>query len=322
MIDAKENPAACIFVASLNKNVSDEDLNDSVFVHFNQWGPLLGVKVLKDSLKRPYAFVQFEFEDDCKTALKEAPGTIINGRSIRCEPARVNRSICLISFNQPFNRQFLQSKLSMFGEIEDITLLQPQGNFHYVYVKYMYRKDAIKSYLALKYNNANHWFVEWTSNVETSMYGGVYQYATRCLDRFSIFIGNLHESTSDADLSLKFKLYGTIVQTHVIRKNPRKVFAFIRFKEEEAALKAIHSENGNIWNERILRVNYREYYHNPCAYGHYQNKNIKPIMMVPYYNSAYDPYYMVNESLGNNMTVGGTFYKDMNAPPYYISGDM
>lgn len=74
------------------------------------------------------------------------------------------------------------------------------------------------------------------------MYGGVYQYMARCLDRFSIFIGNLHESTSDADLSLKFKSHGTIVQIHVIRKHARKVYAFIRYKEEEAPLKAIHSE--------------------------------------------------------------------------------
>lgn len=48
------------FFLSLNKNVEDEELNSSVFNHFKQWGKLLGVKVLKDWLKRPYAFVQFE----------------------------------------------------------------------------------------------------------------------------------------------------------------------------------------------------------------------------------------------------------------------
>lgn len=38
----------------------------------------------------------------------------------------------------------------MFGGIEDITLMQPQGKFHYVFVKYMYRDDAINSYLVKK----------------------------------------------------------------------------------------------------------------------------------------------------------------------------
>lgn len=43
--------------------------------------------------------------------------------------------------------QFLHSQLSAFGEIEDITILQPNGKFHYVYVKFKYRDDAIRSYL-------------------------------------------------------------------------------------------------------------------------------------------------------------------------------
>lgn len=75
----RENPAACIFVAryntkkkvnklrlvintwcSLNRNLQDAELTSSVYHHFERWGTLLGVKVLKDWQKRPYAFVQFE----------------------------------------------------------------------------------------------------------------------------------------------------------------------------------------------------------------------------------------------------------------------
>lgn len=79
------------------------------------------------------------------------------------------------------------------------------------------------------------------------MYGGVHsQFMTRCLDRFSIFIGNLHESILDADLSDKFGLYGTITNIHVVRKpthqQSKRVFAFVRYEEEGAALKAIDNE--------------------------------------------------------------------------------
>lgn len=131
----------------------DEDLNMNVFNHFKQWGQLLNVKVLKDGLRRPYAFVQFEvrayiklwlpcsisnitlsliinhlflfllqqqFEKDSKKALQEAPGTFINDRSIRCEPARVNRSICLISFNQPFNKKVNHSEQLYFSFKEEV----------------------------------------------------------------------------------------------------------------------------------------------------------------------------------------------------------
>jgi hypothetical protein len=48
----------CIY--SLNKEIKDEDLHSSVCHLFENWGPLLSVKVFKDWLKRPYAFVQYE----------------------------------------------------------------------------------------------------------------------------------------------------------------------------------------------------------------------------------------------------------------------
>ena len=48
------------FFGSLTKGKNDEELNVSVSKHFEQWGSLLNVKVLKDWMGRPYAFVQFE----------------------------------------------------------------------------------------------------------------------------------------------------------------------------------------------------------------------------------------------------------------------
>lgn len=56
----KEIPAACVFVASLNRNLKDSDLKTSVYEHFSKWGSISSVKVFKDWLKRPYAFVQYE----------------------------------------------------------------------------------------------------------------------------------------------------------------------------------------------------------------------------------------------------------------------
>lgn len=52
-----------------------------------------------------------------------------------------------------------------------------------------------------------------------------------------------------------------------------------------------------------MRVSYREYYHNPYAYGgHYvQSKHTNPIMIVPYYNSTYEPYHMVIVNLKREM---------------------
>lgn len=49
-----------LYVCSLNKNVPDDELTSNVSDHFQQWGKVMGVKVLQDWLKRPYAFVQYE----------------------------------------------------------------------------------------------------------------------------------------------------------------------------------------------------------------------------------------------------------------------
>ncbi|CAO3626579.1 unnamed protein product [Mucor hiemalis] len=258
-IRKKENPAACIFVASLNKNVPDDELTSNVSDHFQQWGKVMGVKVLQDWLKRPYAFVQYELEEDSKLALQEAPGTYINGRSIRCEPAR-----------------FLHSQLSAFGEIEDITILQPNGKFHYVFVKFKYRDDAIQSYLTLKgadnYNRYS-WFVEWASNLDAnSMYSGGYGITSgsRYLDKLSIFVGNLHEYVTDEDVKEVFDQYGSITNIQVMRKpysRQKRVFAFIKYQNEREAASAIEHENGTSWDDKVIRVCYREYSHNPNAYA-------------------------------------------------------
>ncbi|OZJ05566.1 hypothetical protein BZG36_01716 [Bifiguratus adelaidae] len=58
--ERRGSPAGCLFVASLVSSKSDEELQVSVTTHFNQWGELLHVKVLKDWMNRPYAFVQFK----------------------------------------------------------------------------------------------------------------------------------------------------------------------------------------------------------------------------------------------------------------------
>lgn len=46
--------------------------------------------------------------------------------------------------------------LSVFGEIEDITILQPHGKLHSVFVKYKYRDDAIQAYLVRYITSSMH----------------------------------------------------------------------------------------------------------------------------------------------------------------------
>ncbi|KAK4511219.1 UBX domain-containing protein 10 [Mucor velutinosus] len=295
----KENPAACVFVA---RDLKDADLKTSVYEHFLKWGPIMSVKVFKDWLERPYAFVQYEAVDDCKQALREAPKTSIHGRRIRCEPARVNRSICLISLNQPFSKKHVANILSEYGEIEDMNILQPHGKFHSIIIKFKFRDDAIRAYTKLKFpqknimNERSHqqWFVEWAAYLNNDNVYGVC--GTTCrLDKHTIFIGNLPESINEEDLFIKFTKYGHILDIHLIRKpvyrhTYKKVFAFLKYQGEKETKEAIDSENGALYKDKVIRVCYRQY---PCN-NHYNNRCNYQI------NSTSMPYLGYNNSDNNN----------------------
>ncbi|KAG1494528.1 hypothetical protein G6F54_007817 [Rhizopus delemar] len=219
----KGSPAACIFVASLNKNVQDSELNKSVFEEFKQWGRLLNVKVLRDWMGRPYGFNV----EDSKRALEESQGMILNGRSIRCEPARIGND------NRSNRQQYLTLRLSVFGEIENIFVPQQDpSKFYTAFVRYRYRDDAIHAFIVSE------------------------------KDLVRLLSGNLPESTSEEELNELFGQYGVIIYIRVIRKyreNEKKVFAFIKYQSEPEATTAIQHQNGTNWQGNDLYVCFRKY---------------------------------------------------------------
>ncbi|KAJ3046336.1 hypothetical protein HK097_000958, partial [Rhizophlyctis rosea] len=160
-------PQACLFIASLSSTQSDEQLHNSVHRHFEQYGTIMNVKVLKDWLHRPYAFVQFDRIEDARRALQEANNTMLAGRSIRVEPARVNRTLFIAKFSKTLSDQMdmrtqLNDILSRFGPIEELTILQNYQTGRSKgcgFVKYSFREDSIRAFLAIR--NHYKWVAEW-----------------------------------------------------------------------------------------------------------------------------------------------------------------
>lgn len=74
-----------------------------------------------------------------------------------------------------------------------------------------------------------------------------------------LFIGNLHPSTSEGDLILVMKAYGTILSVNYvwnkITGTPRG-FAFIEYSTHAEAQKAIQAANGTIVRGRRLAVRF------------------------------------------------------------------
>ncbi|KAK9712554.1 hypothetical protein K7432_007073 [Basidiobolus ranarum] len=248
----RASPQGCIFVASLAASKTDEELHESVTKHFSKYGKLLNVKVLKDWKQRPYSFVQFENVHDAKRALTEAHHTILDGRHIRVEQARVNRTLFIAKISRSLNEEELRNILEEYGPLEDLTILQNYQTGRSKgcgFVKFCYRDDAIRAYSELRVNSK--WVVEWAPNLERG---------SGQVDRTSVFIGQLNQKlVTQSLLEEKFGKYGKIELLNLVNRNANMpAFAFIKYSNEDAAGKAIENENGSRWLETTIRVQYRE----------------------------------------------------------------
>lgn len=254
-------PAACLFVASLSSSRTDEQLCASVTNHFRKWGNLLNVKVLKDWMQRPYSFVQFENFEDARRALREAHNTVIDGRHIRVEKARVNRTLYISRIGQPLEEQDVRNLLEPYGEIEDIVI--PSGSNHMLrnnigkccFARFAFRDDAIRAFSNLRRNG--NWIVEWAQNLDQNSS----QIPTIPIDKTSVFVGQLNPSLVTREILLnRFKKYGEIVDCSLVNKpnSNRTAFAFLQFESATSAAAAVENENNSSFLDRVIRVQFRE----------------------------------------------------------------
>ena len=206
-------PRACLFVASLNAQRTEDQLHNSVTQHFQSYGDLVDVKVFKDTQNRPYAFVQFKESADADRANVELQGSSLDGRKIRIEQAKVHRSL-FFSFRDghAISTPSLRPILTAFGPLEDYSLLPcpSTGTPHSVaFVKFRFREDAIKAYLEFKQNS--QWLVEWTNHAMRE--------SAKPIDKVSLFVGQLnqHQITQDM-LETRFGQYGKMTECKLVNR--------------------------------------------------------------------------------------------------------
>lgn len=171
-------PSSCVFVASLAASLSDDELCISVTESFKQYGQLARVKVLRDPANRPYAFVQYTNDKDAKRALKMAQGSVLNGRTLRCESARVNRTL-FVTHNASIPFTEVAEICEKFGELEQLVPSKDQNQYarRYTYpaangcswfVQFAYRDDAIRAFANLRSDPS--WDVDWVQNIDVPKY--------------------------------------------------------------------------------------------------------------------------------------------------------
>ena len=263
--DVRGRPSACVFVASLSSNLDDDILCKSVTEHFKQWGEMTLVKVLRDPANRPYAFVQYAKDEDADKAISEGQHSILNGRTVRCEKARVNRTLYLNLTNDGITEKIMNKLLTRFGEIEKLVTLDnnakvvddvnPKTHYNTWYCKFKYRQDAISAFANLK--TKRNWNVEWSQNIEDE-YSNVPEVT---IDKYSIFVGHLDPRISKDEMVERFEQHGKIKEAILVNR-PLSNFAFIKFKTKEAAAAAVERENHSMFKYKTIHVQYREMYNN------------------------------------------------------------
>jgi RNA recognition motif-containing protein len=175
---------------------------------------------------------------DARKALEESHDTVVDGRHIRVEQARVNRTLFLTKLPKTLNQEILLKYLEKWGKVEDVTILSSPSTGRSKgcgFAKFRYREDAIRAYLVRRstvnlarnvpsvqflipwFHPPQHirqqgkWSVEWAANIEKQQPEA---------DRHSIFVGQLNANkVTEEILENHFLKYGSIESVHLVNKN-------------------------------------------------------------------------------------------------------
>lgn len=250
-------PSLCVFVASLPALLTDDELCRLVSDHFQVFGELVSVKVLRDPANRPYAFVQYTNDIDCRTAIQLGHDSELGGRRLRCEAAKVNRTLFFL-FTEPRTKDEVSAIVDVFGESDAIlpgtnsgrlARISSDSTSHNWFVKFAYRDEAIQAFAKL--SDAGAFQVEWAQNIDDAE-----SLQESGFDRSLVYIGQLSSEVSTEALQEHFGIHGTINSINIVRK-PDSTFAFISFKDESGAASAVARDNHTLFMNKTIHVKYR-----------------------------------------------------------------
>ncbi|CCX13348.1 Similar to Meiotic activator RIM4; acc. no. P38741 [Pyronema omphalodes CBS 100304] len=260
-------PSACVFVANLAASQPDEQLMKSLKTHFSRFGRV-HVKIRRDGKGNPYSFCQFETDEAAKTAVREGRNAVVDAtdRRIRCEPAKVNRTLVVSKYDgSNFTEAEAQKMLYGFGGTEALEFSAGMNSLPVrglkegkrCFVRFIYRQDAVDCYQYFHFHG--NWIAEWTSNFSTS--NNIPRIRAVEIDALSVFVGKLNPNRiSEQELLQRFGKYGSIQECNLFNKAGagRTAFAFIKYTSEEEATAAITNEDGSNFLGSIIHVQKRE----------------------------------------------------------------
>ncbi|KKY25366.1 putative rna recognition domain-containing protein [Phaeomoniella chlamydospora] len=273
-------PKACVFVANLSNQRTDEQLEESVQQIFGAHGKCY-VKIRRDKNQMPFAFVQYETVEAANEAISKCRGAIIDNRPTRCEHAKVNRALYLTRHTGgPISDAEARALLEPYGAIESTSPISiidqhlfnlPEG----IMVQFAYFQDARDAQMALKRHEV---YRVAAPQAALDMRGPASILASPSPRRFrqdfspyhrrwsnddaSIFIGNLPVDVSEEQLCDKFNGFGQIQSISIVQKptphgDGLNCFAFLSFQAPHQADAATQAKI--MIKEHPLRIERKEY---------------------------------------------------------------
>eukprot|EP00735_Rhodelphis_limneticus_P009107 TRINITY_DN2542_c0_g2::TRINITY_DN2542_c0_g2_i1::g.19266::m.19266 TRINITY_DN2542_c0_g2::TRINITY_DN2542_c0_g2_i1::g.19266 ORF type:complete len:611 (-),score=245.34,sp/P29341/PABP1_MOUSE/54.91/0.0,RRM_1/PF00076.17/5.4e-20,RRM_1/PF00076.17/1e-17,RRM_1/PF00076.17/1.2e-15,RRM_1/PF00076.17/3e-18,RRM_6/PF14259.1/2.2e-14,RRM_6/PF14259.1/1.3e-09,RRM_6/PF14259.1/6.2e-10,RRM_6/PF14259.1/8.8e-13,RRM_5/PF13893.1/7.4e-10,RRM_5/PF13893.1/1.4e-09,RRM_5/PF13893.1/2.8e-11,RRM_5/PF13893.1/2.2e-09,PABP/PF00658.13/7 len=253
--------SASLYVGDLSPEVTEAVL----FEIFSQAGPVASIRVCRDAITRRslgYAYVNFHSVQDAERALDTLNFTAIKNKPIRImwshrDPA-VRKSgdsnIFIKSLEKTIDNKALYDTFSCFGNILSCKVCTDEkGNSKgYGFVHFETREAAE---LAIeKVNgmlmNEKKVFVGWHKKHEERM-----KELGQVGERFNnVYVKNFGDEVTAERLHELFIKHGEILSSVVLKDKFGRPFAFISFKNHEAAKSAVEGLNNTELNGKTLYV--------------------------------------------------------------------
>ncbi|KAI9885679.1 MAG: hypothetical protein M1823_002548 [Watsoniomyces obsoletus] len=297
------SPTACVFVANLAASCSDAQLEASVREIFQQFGTLVEVKIRRDPRGMPFAFVHYDTDEAAQRAILAGRNQYINGRLCRTEPARANRALYLSRLTGgPVSEEEARAAFTGRGEIErcwvssntERAMYQlPEGiwvQFH-SYEECRDARSAFRRHPEYRVDSppsaidaSPRGLMPHGTSAQTAQAARLRLLPT--VDASSIFIGNLPENATHAEVASMVSAIGPVRSVEVVRRPGNRmgshvVFAFANFIIERDAGRAIERLHGGIFQGRVLRVEPRTAPSGPSSFrpamGSAQRNPLPPV---------------------------------------------
>lgn len=239
-----------LYIGDLDENIHDETLHD----FFSRFGPIHFVRIMRDPAtgkSRGFGFVNFIYPRDAESARQYAQYEKLGRKNIRIMFKRNIRdlvpeaNVFVKNLDTNVTVKDLEHHFSQVGPIICAKVsTNPDGtSLGYGYVQYEKKEDADTAVKALQGSKLKETELQLHSFMPKDRRGST-------IAKRNVYIKNLpagkSESDIDALVTKHFSQYGEI-ETKVVKKrtDDGKYSAFVCFKTEEAAQKAVHDATEN-----------------------------------------------------------------------------